>query len=82
MTLNLIVGKTEAEIQELIHCNMSAFTTYYATGGMASNGRTKELDIIEKTKLCELYPEYCKIYKTNYDTTNIKLKSVKIDLKK
>lgn len=62
--------------------NMSAFTTYYATGGMASNGRTKELDIIEKTKLCELYPEYCKIYKTNYDTTNIKLKSVKIDLKK
>jgi len=28
MTLNLIVGKTEAEIQELIHCNMSAFTTF------------------------------------------------------
>ena len=56
--------------------NMSAFTTYYASGGMSDNGRTKELDIIEKTKLCELYPEYCKIYKTNYNTTNIKLKSV------
>jgi len=56
--------------------NMSAFTQYYATGGMADNGRTKELDIIEKTKLCELYPEYCKIYQTNYNTTNIKLKSV------
>ena len=55
--------------------NMSAFTQYYATGGMASNGRTTEIDIIEKTKLCELFPEYCKIYKTNYNTTNIKLKA-------
>lgn len=56
--------------------NMSAFTTYYASGGMADNGRTKELDIIEKTKLCELFPDYCKIYETNYNTTNIKLKSI------
>ena len=55
--------------------NMSAFTQYYANGGMTDNGRTKELDIIEKTKLCKLYPEYCKIYKTNYNTTNIKLKA-------
>ena len=55
--------------------NMSAFTQYYATGGMASNGRTTEIDITEKTKLCELFPEYCKIYKTNYNTTNIKLKA-------
>ena len=62
--------------------NMSAFTTYYASGGMADNGRTTEKDIIEKTKLCELYPDYCKLYQTNYGTTNIKLKCVKIDLKK
>ena len=53
--------------------NMSAFTTYYSNGGLNDSGRTNDTDLEHKKKLCDLYPAYCKLYKTNYETTNIKL---------
>ena len=55
--------------------NYSAFTTFYAKGGMEASGRTKDKEDSDKNKLANKYPKYAETYKRDNGRTEIRLLS-------
>ena len=55
--------------------NYSAFTTFYAKGGMEASGRTVEKEDSDKKKLANKYPKYAETYKRPSGRTEIRLLS-------